>query len=387
MRIGYVLPYFHPFKDGLENNCLYLASEIAKMGHEVHVFTSDRRGKEILKSRHEFYKGIHIHRYRTLFRYKYYFFYNIGMLSDMLRYDLDILHFHNIGHPQWDAILLATRLLKKTKCLNTPHGTFFAADKKSPFVKLLKTIYLPWVYAFSRLYHAGVQVNPLQWQWLPEYGFKKERLLYIPDGMPASGFRQIDNSEFVEKHGLKNKFVICNLGRLLPYKGIDQVIKILPDILKKHPEVVFLSMGPDRGDLLRLKNLAKELSVEKNVIFVGEVSEDDKLRGLDTSKIFIFPSQPGTEFFGIGVLEGMARGVVPIATKQDGPNFLIKDGVNGMLFDYGDLETFKQKLLVLMENPRVFESARKQNYEFSKYFVYEEIAKRLEQAYSELLKE
>ncbi len=386
MRIGYVIPYFHPFKDGLENNCLYLAIELARRGHEIHVFTSDRRGGEVLKERYEFYRGIHIHRYRTRLRYKYYFFYNSGMLSDVLRQNLDILHFHNIGHPQWDAILLATRLLKKTKCLNTPHGNFFARIEKTFFGRILKTIYRLWEFPFNRLYHAAVQVNKLQDKWLSEYGFRKN-LFYIPDGIPAERFKKINNSEFVEKHGLKNKFVVCNLGRLLPYKGLDQVIKVLPDILKKHSNVLFLSMGSDRGDLVRLKKLAKELGVEENVVFVGEVSEEDKLRGLDASKIFIFPSQPGTEFFGIGMLEGMARGVVPIATRQEGPNFLIKDGVNGVLFNYGDLVTLKKKLLFMIEHPDFLEAAKKPNFELAKSFVNEKIAEKLEKVYYELLKE
>ncbi|MBI2040907.1 MAG: glycosyltransferase family 4 protein [DPANN group archaeon] len=362
-----------------------MAAELAKRGHEIHVFTSDRRGAEVLKNTYEAYNGVHIHRYRTLVRYKYYFFYNAGMVSDILRRNFDVLHFHNIGHPQWDAILLATRLLKKTKCVNTPHGNFFAGIEKSFFGKIFKTVYRLWEFPFNRLYHACVKVNQLQHKWLPEYGFKK-KLVYIPDGIPAERFKKIDNSEFLERHGLSGKFVICNLGRLLPYKGLDQMVKILPKILKKYPEVVFLSMGPDRGDLLRLKNLAKELNVEKNVVFVGEVSEDDKLRGLDASRIFVFPSQPGTEFFGIGMLEGMARGVVPIATRQEGPNFLLRDGENGMLFNYGNLTELKEKILFMIEHSEFLEAAKKQNFGLAKSFVNEEIAKSLEAVYFKLCK-
>ncbi len=384
MRIGYIIPYFHPFKDGLENNCLYLASELAKQ-HEVHVFTSDRRGDDILNERYEYYNGIHIHRYPTLFRYKYYFFYNKGMLSDVLRHNLDILHFHNIGHPQWDIILLATRLFKKTKCINTPHGNFFASIEKSFFGKILKTIYRLWEFPFNRLYHAGIQVNQLQSKWLLSFGFRK-KIFYVPDGMPADRFRTIDNSDFVKKYGLKNKIVICNLGRLLQYKGLDQIIKVLPDILQKYPDTVFLSMGPDRGDLHRLKNLAKELGVEKNVVFVGEVSEDDKLRGLDASTIFVFPSQPGTEFFGIGMLEGMARGVVPIATRQEGPNFLLKDGKNGMLFNHGNLQELKEKLLFMIGCSGFLESARQENFRLAKSFINEKIAGQLEDVYKNILR-
>ena len=89
LKIGYVLSYFHPFKDGTENNCLYLATEMVKLGHEVHVFTSDRRDGEILKEKEGMINGIHIHRSRTLLRYKYYLELNPEIIGSILKYKED----------------------------------------------------------------------------------------------------------------------------------------------------------------------------------------------------------------------------------------------------------------------------------------------------------
>jgi len=48
MKIGFLIEYFYPVRGGAENNCFYIARELAK-SHEVHVFTSDRKDGKIFK--------------------------------------------------------------------------------------------------------------------------------------------------------------------------------------------------------------------------------------------------------------------------------------------------------------------------------------------------
>ena len=81
---------------------------------------------------------------------------------------------------------------------------------------------------------------------------------------------------------MKGKLVISYVGRIQKYKGLDQVITVLPDILKKHKNIVFLAMGKDADDMERLKKMAAELKVEKNVVFSGYIYR----RGKDGTWIF-----------------------------------------------------------------------------------------------------
>ena len=83
MKIGFLIEYFYPVSGGAENNCFYLAKELAKK-HEVHVFTSDRKDEKMFK-KEELIDGIKIHRYKNWFRYKYYLTFTPGFLDILSR--------------------------------------------------------------------------------------------------------------------------------------------------------------------------------------------------------------------------------------------------------------------------------------------------------------
>jgi glycosyltransferase involved in cell wall biosynthesis len=383
MKIGFLVTYFYPFKDGTENNCLFLARELVKLGHEVHVFTSDRRNKTVIENKEEVYDGICIHRCKTIFRYKYYLVFDIDLITKLMKYDLDVLHVHSLGFPQQDLAVLIRKLFTKTKIVNTPHGPFLGNTSKSHY-NILRNLYRIIELPINLLYDAAIQVNSEQWRWLVKYGFKKSKIYYVPDGIPAATFRKISNQSFREKHDLNNKIVISCLGRLVKYKGQEQIIKVLPNLIKKNPEIVLLIMGRDAGYGVQLKILAKKLGVTDYVIFTGEVSDVEKLQGLETSEIFVFPSEPGTEAFGIVTLEAMARGNAAISTKIENGHPLIKHGYNGFLYDYGNLNALENCLSKLIENKTIRTKFSKRNCAISKAFINENIAKKLEQLYKDL---
>ena len=235
MRIGYIVTYFHPFKDGTENNCLYLARELAKK-HEVHIFTSDRRDGVIVEKKEEIFQGLYIHRCRTIFRYKYYLVFDIDFIPKIMKYKLDILHVHSIGFPQQDLVVLLKKLFTKTKIINTPHGPFLTNKNYSFLVRFVRNFYRLMEYPLNYfLYDASIDVNSTQKEWMARYGFKQSKIRFNPDGVPKDRLRKIDNKDFIKKYKLKDKFVISSLGRLLQYKGFDQIVKALPLILKKTP--------------------------------------------------------------------------------------------------------------------------------------------------------
>ena len=386
MKIGFIVTYFHPFKDGTENNCLYLARELAKK-HEVHIFTSNKRNGVIIPEKEEIYQGLHIHRCKTLVRYKYYLTLDLDFIPKVMKYKLDILHVHSIGFIQQDIVVLLKKLFTKTKITNTPHGPFLAKDSYSIPIKILRWIYRGIEYPLNHwFYDTSIQVNTTQEDWMVKYGFKKSNIKFNPDGVPKDRLRKIDNRDFTKKYNLKNKFVISSLGRLLPYKSFDKIIYSLPEIIKNNKNVTYLCMGDDRGELKNLKNLAKKLKVEKHIIFTGEVSEDDKLKALDISEIFLFPSEPGTEAFGIVTLEAMLRGNAVVASDTEGSLFLIKKE-NGFIYPYNEIKKLAEYTNLLIKNKELRLKMQKANIEKGKKYINENIAwDHLEKIYREMLK-
>jgi glycosyltransferase involved in cell wall biosynthesis len=373
MKIGFLINYFYPMKGGAENNCFYLARELAKT-NEVHVFTSllpKTKKDEIIDK-------IHIHRYKTFFHYKYYLSFTPGLLS-ILKQDLDILHVHSLGFIWHDKIMILKKLISKTKMINTPHGPFMALKNYNFFARLFKFIFRNFERFFvNKSYDAVIQVNDLQYKWLTKEGIKRNKIYFVPNGISELSFKNINNKNFIKKCKLKDKFVISYLGRVQEYKGLDQVIKILPDL---NENVVFLIMGKDAGDLSRLKKLAIQLNVQKRVIFTGELDDNEVLQGLKSSKIFILSSE--WEAFGISILQAMAQGNAIISTNTDGGKFLIKKE-NGFLYNFNDLKDLKNKINLLYKNKRLLSKFSKNNIKKAKQFLWKDIAKNLEKVYRKL---
>jgi len=239
LKVGYLLSYFHPFTDGTENNCLYLATEMVKLGHEVHVFTSDRRDGKIIQEKYELYNGIHIHRSPTWARYKYYLELNPGIISMVLQQDLDVLHIHSFGFMMYDAILILKKLLgHKTAIINTPHGPFMSLDSYPFYQKVMRSIFATVEWPINHLYDGVIQVNTTQFPWIQKSGVKRENIHFVPDGIPNERFLEVPLGDFKKKYNLEGKFIICNLSRVLEYKAQHHIIQALPDIVKKHPNVV-----------------------------------------------------------------------------------------------------------------------------------------------------
>jgi len=379
MKIGFLLSSFYPATGGREVITFNLARELVKRGHRIHVFTSLKKGLP----KEETVAGIHIHRTKTLFQYKYYLEFNPGWLKNVLKYRLDILHVQSFGFIMADIALLLEKSLHGTKVINTPHGPFMALEKYPFWQEILRKAYTALEFPVNRLYDAVIQVNPEQWRWMVKAGAKYNRIRLVPNSIPKEIFSKTSPKPFIEKYGFKGKMVISYIGRIQKYKGLDQVITVLPAITKKHNNVVFLIMGNDAGDAKRLLDLAEKKGVSKNVMFTGPVNDKEKVQGLSASEIFVLPSE--WEAFGIGLLEAMARGNALISTKTEGGKFVVEEGVNGYLYDYKDTETLKKHLLKLIKEKKTRNLIIKNNLEKAKGYSTEKITDKLENVYKGLL--
>ena len=383
MKIGFLITYFYPVIGGAENHCLALAKELVKMGHEVHVFTSGDKDSE------EVFSGIRIHRAREIARIKYYLGFYPSIVKKALSQDLDVLHVHGLGFPQHDYLI---RKLKKKnskiKLICTPHGPFMALKNYNYVLRLLKSWYVYSVKKTLKLFDFVVAVNPIQQSWMmKDYGIDKERILFIPNGISKEFFKGINNSDVLElkdKRKSANKFIISYAGRIQKYKGLDQVIKVLPEISRYIKNIHFLAIGKDAGDKERLLKLARELNIEEMVSFTGEVNERSYKTLLLSSEIFVFPSE--WEAFGIAMLEAMYSGNAVVSTKTEGGNYLISPGKNGYLYNYGDIKELKINLLKLIKNKEIRCKMQKENIKKAGKFFWEDIALKLEKIYWKMVK-
>ncbi len=382
MKIGFISTYFYPFEGGAERVCLETAKELAKR-HEVHVFTSDRKKVKTLEKKDETVFGINIHRCREIFRLGYYLAFYPAMLFKVLRHDLDIVHVHSIGFLQHDlAILLKKIFSPKTKFICTPHGPVMAL-KNNPTKTILKNIITLFENLINKIYSATTVITPAQKKWISEYGLKNPIL--IPNGLPKEFFKEINTKGFIKKYGLENKTILSYIGRIQKYKGIQHVLECLPRVLEKFPNTIFLIGGIDENFASNLKDIVNAKNLQRSVVFLGELSEDEKIAALEASDIYILPSE--WEAFGISMLEAMARGNAIISTKTEGGLFLVRQNENGLLCNFGDTEEFEKSIIVLIENKKLRQEMQNNNRKVAKKFVWDKIAADLEKLYLEVLNE
>ena len=190
------------------------------------------------------------------------------------------------------------------------------------------------------------------------YDVSEDKIVFIEHGVPNIKFSpEKSKKEFK----LDNKKVILTFGFVGRNKGIETVIKALPKLIKKHPDIVYIVLGKTHPNVLRhsgeeyrifLMRLVKSLKLEEHVIFLNEFIDEQYLfKYLYACDIYITPYlneaqiTSGTLSYAIGV------GAAVISTPYWHASELLAEG-RGKLFDFNDSENLCLMLIDLLDNPK-----------------------------------
>jgi len=129
----------------------------------------------------------------------------------------------------------------------------------------------------------------------------------VPLGLDLSAFDRSAGG-FRARHGLEGRELIVWMGRLVPVKALDVLIRAFAQLAHKRPKAVLALVGPDTGSLApELRRLMVELDLDpQRVIFTGLLQGHDKMAVLREADIFVLPSH--TENFALAAVEAMAMG-------------------------------------------------------------------------------
>jgi phosphatidyl-myo-inositol dimannoside synthase len=144
--------------------------------------------------------------------------------------------------------------------------------------------------------------------------------------------------------------VIATVARLEPRKGVDMVIRAMPELLRRDTLLIYVIAGAGE-DRSRLEELASSLGVRHAIVFLGRVSEPLKAALLASANIFAMPvRQEGrsVEGFGISYLEAGWFGVPALAGRDGGAADAVLDGETGLVCDGGSQSEVTRSLLLLL---------------------------------------
>lgn len=137
----------------------------------------------------------------------------------------------------------------------------------------------------------------------------------IPNGIDTSQFVHLPDSSQSEIFWpeLKNRKVVLFMSRLSRQKGLDLLVPLWPDIIKKHPDALLVIAGPDYiGYEKIVRGMVEDSRCNDSILFTGNVEGEQKLSLFSRADLFILPSY--SENFGNVIAEAMACGIPVITT-------------------------------------------------------------------------
>ena len=247
------------------------------------------------------------------------------------------------GHINLLPLAFLLKVISGTSILLCIHGIDAWHPTKNRLVKrLLKKIDA--FVSVSRL----TKKRFLRWSEINEIeGF------ILPNAVDISKFKPGPKpTDLLNSYGLRGKTVLMTLARLSAdehYKGVDEILELLPSILKKRPDLMYLVAG-DGTDRRRLMRKASNLGLENRVVFPGFIVEKEKVAHYRLADAFVMPGRG--EGFGIVLLEAMACGIPVVASKIDGSREAVLDGEIGILVNPDRPEEIEEGIIQAIKRQR-----------------------------------
>jgi glycosyltransferase involved in cell wall biosynthesis len=221
------------------------------------------------------------------------------------------------------------------------------------------------------------------------YNVPEAKIDIIPHGIPDVNFA---NSEiYKEQLGINGRKVLLTFGLIGPGKGIEHVIQALPEIIKRHPEVVYLILGATHPKLvaqdgeryrLGLISLAEENNVEKHVIFHNRfVSIEDLKEFIGAADIYVTPYLDKSQITSGTLAYAFGAGKAVVSTPYWHAEELLANG-QGVLVPFNDPSTMAQSVCDLLDDPKRMQTMQHNAYAMGRTMTWPSVAKMYLQSFA-----
>jgi len=221
-----------------------------------------------------------------------------------------------------------------------------------------------------------------------------DKIDLIPHGIPDLPFT--DPNFYKDAFGTEGKDVLLTFGLLSPNKGIENVIRALPQILSQHADVVYMVSGVTHPHILRregdkyrtsLQDLAKDLGVEANVIFRNRfVSPEELVELIGAADIYITPYKHKGQVVSGTLAYALSAGKAIISTPYLHAIELL-DGERGALVPFEDPEAIAEKTIALLDDETGRHAMRKRAYLYARDMVWNRVAQKYMQSFERIYNE
>lgn len=224
---------------------------------------------------------------------------------------------------------------------------------------------------------------------LLKYTSGKNKFVLIPQtGVDTALFRPGPVGPWRAKYGLQNKIVFAFAGMLEARKGIMEVLSAFSVALQQSPDIalMFVGFGPEK---LRAQTYVSEHELEKSVVFVDFVPNEELPRLFNSIDVFVCYSLPfrgWEEQLGYSMRESLASGIPVISTRTGSIDEIVIDGKNGILVEPHDHHALVAAMVQLAGDSQMrLDMGQAARAYATENFSYEVIASRLEKFFNSLI--
>lgn len=267
-------------------------------------------------------------------------------------------HFKGIDNPSligdvenWkaDAVLVFGWSFKShLKVLRYFHGkipVFFRGDstllnqiRGVSIKKLSRYLFLKWVY---RHVDVAFYVGSANKAYYKKFGFTEKQLVFVPHAIDNQRFKLKPEENFRDQFGiLPNEIVFLYAGKFETVKNPLLLVQAFLNANLNGVHLVMVGNGELEG---KLKDMARNHKNGEKVHFMNFQNQSQMPAVYHSADVFVLPSQ--SETWGLGVNEAMAAGLAVLVSDKCGCAIdLVENGVNGFIFESGNIEDLSGRL-------------------------------------------
>ncbi len=223
------------------------------------------------------------------------------------------------------------------------------------------------------------------------YAAPEDKIAFIHHGIADTPF--IDPSFNKDKFDVEGRKVLLTFGLLSPNKGIENVLRALPAVIEKHPDVVYIVLGATHPHILNshgeayrimLQQLAHKLQLGAHVVFQNRFVEQNELwEFLGIADIYVTPYLDEAQITSGTLAYAMGAGKAIISTPYWYAAEMLAEG-RGRLVPFNDPDAMAAQIIDLLENDIARHAMRKKAYMFSRDAVWKEVSSQYLQLFKEV---
>ena len=215
------------------------------------------------------------------------------------------------------------------------------------------------------------------------YEVPEKKIVLIYHGIPDVPFIEAD--AYKEKLSVVGKKILLTFGLLSPGKGIEVVIDALPEIVKAHPQVIYMVVGAthphlkaEHGEDYRngLHLRAKELGVSDHVVFHDRfVADEDLLEFIGAADIYVTPYLNEEQIISGTLAYAVGMGKAVVSTPYWHAEELLADE-RGRLVPFGDQVAVAREVNDLLDHPDECRAIQERAYEYGRKMIWSDVGRR-----------